>query len=752
MRKRIIFTAGVFICHSPLMMAEERLPERCPIPAPNLFLPSDLAPDLGAVTVDADNAQFVEQGTSVFTGNVEVFRGGQQLNANRATYNQVTGKVTAQGDVRLRDSDMVIEADQVEWSTIEDKGSLIDAKYLIRESRARGEASHIFRQGTQQTDLKNATYTTCAEGDNAWLLQARDVDLNHETAVGSARNVVLRMGGWPVLYTPYITFPLNDERKSGFLIPSIGSSTKTGFDVSTPYYWNIAPNQDATLTPRYMSDRGMMLIGEYRYLIEQGEGLFDAGYLSQDRLRTDGDIQNPNYNDSRQHFSWQHQGRFSSRWRNYVDYNYVSDRNYLEDFSSNLNLSSTTHLNRLARVDYSGDIWRFGARVQGYQTLFEEVEKPYQRLPQLTLNGLLPNQAYGLTYELKSEMTAFDHDERVKGQRFDFEPAVSLPLGTAGFFATPRVALKTSYYNLDNLNQNPQFNQSSVSRTLPIISLDTGLFFERPLKFGNGNYTQTLEPRAFYLYIPYRNQDDIPVFDTNLRTFNMGSLFSYDRFTGPDRVGDANQLSLALTTRFIDERTGRDRLALTFGQIQYFSNREVGVVPDQPEDKSSDSDYIAEVIASITRKWTASGQLQWNPDNSRTSLSSVQLRYRGENGGVFNVAHRYRRINDTALFLNPNITGLEQVDISAALPINDTWSVIGRHYRSLDENRALETLAGLEYNSCCWSTRFVFRDYINNIASDDRNTAFYVEIQLKGLGSFGDRTDNLLQRSIVGYD
>lgn len=752
MRKRILYTAGLCFFQLPLAMAQDVIPERCDLPAPSLFLESDLDPELSAVNVDADNAQIVDIGTSVFTGNVNVLRAGQELKANRATYNRQTGNVTAQGEIRLRDSEMLLHAEQVEWSMTENSGALIDADYLVRQSRARGEASHVFRRGTQQTDLKGATYTTCAEGDNAWLLRAGDVNLDHDREIGTAKNVVVRVAGVPVFYTPYISFPLSDARKSGFLIPSIGSSSKTGFDVSTPYYWNIAPNQDATLNPRYMSDRGLLLSGEYRYLTEGGEGLFDAGYLSEDKLRTDGDIQNPNFNESRQHFTWQHQGRFSSRWSNYVDYNYVSDRNYLEDFSGNLNISSTTHLNRLAMVNYSGDIWRFGARVQGYQTLFEEVEDPYQRLPQLTLNGLLPDQAYGLTYELNSEMTAFDHDDRVTGQRFDFEPAVSLPLGTASFFATPRVAVKNSYYNLDNLNQSPQFNQSSVSRTVPIVSFDTGLFFERPLKFGDGNYTQTLEPRAFYLYVPYRDQDDIPIFDTNLRTFSMGSLFSYDRFTGPDRIGDANQLSLALTTRFINERTGRDVLSLTLGQIQYFSDREVGILPIQPEEDRTDSDYIAEVIANITQKWTARGQIQWNPDQSQTSLSSVQLRYRSDNGGIFNIAHRYRRINDIAFLLNPNITELEQVDVSASLPLNDTWSVIGRHYRSLDDSKALETLAGFEYNSCCWSTRFVFRDYINNIQSDERNTAFYVEVQLKGLGSFGNKTDSLLQRSIVGYE
>ena len=753
MRKLMILTAGICACYSTGSFAFDKniLPARCDRPDTGFFLPSGLNPELSEVNVDADNAQIVENGTSVFTGDVEVLRGNQQLNANRATYIHLTEEVTAQGNVELRDSEMFVQAEQAEWSLFDDEGAMIDAAYRVRQQNARGNASYVFRQGTAKTDLNDATYTTCAEDDEFWILEADEVNLNHETAVGTAEDVVLRLKGVPVFYTPYISFPLNDERKSGFLIPSIGNSDETGFDLITPYYWNIAPNQDATLTPRYMSDRGLLLSGEYRYLTNNSEGILDAGFLGSDKLRRDGDDLNPYYQEDRKHFSWQHQGRFSSRWSNVVDYNYVSDRNYLEDFSGNLSLSSTTHLRRMARVNYSGDIWRFGAMAQGFQTLFVDVAEPYQQLPQLTLRGFLPDQALGLTYELESEFTAFDSNERVTGQRFDMEPSISLPWGNPGAFVTPRVALKQTNYSLDNLDRQPQFEESSISRTVPILSMDSGLVFERPLKFAGNDFIQTLEPRAFYLYIPERDQDDIPLFDTNLRTFTMGSLFSHDRFTGPDRVGDANQLTLALTNRIIDEETGRERLSLTFGQIQYFANRNVTLRRNQADEERSDSDYIAEVIAHITENWTASGQIQWDPDNNRTSVGTTQLRYRGDNGGIFNVSHRYRREGELDTQFS-NIIGLEQVDISASLPINDTWSVIGRYYRSLDDQRTLETLAGFEYNSCCWATRFVFRDYINDINSDDRNTAFFIEIQLKGLGSFGNKTDNLLQESIIGYE
>lgn len=755
MRKLMILSAGIVSCFAPLVSAESyHVPSQCPRPDANFFLPEDALTDETEIDFQSDTAQLVDLGTSVFTGKVDVRRGGQKLNANRATYNQTTGMVTAQGDVHLRDSEMSIFGDQAEWNLNDDSGSLIDAKYQMKQMNARGEATHVNRQGMQSTHLKNATYTTCMEDDDFWKLNANEVDLDHDEGVGRAYGVVLRMMDVPVFYTPYISFPISDERKSGFLIPSIGNSNETGFDVSTPYYWNIAPEMDATLTPRYMSDRGLMLIGEYRYLTADSEGLVDAGFLSNDNLRSNGDEINPNYNESRKHFSFQQEGRYARRWRTQVDYNYVSDRAYLEDFSGNLSLSSTTHLNRLLNVNYYGDIWRFGARVQGYQSLLEEVQDPYQRLPQLTLNGLLPDQAYGLSYEFNSEFTAFDHDELVKGQRLNLEPGVSLPMGTAGFFVTPRVALKQSYYSLDNLRAQSQFNESSISRTLPVVSLDSGLIFERPMSIAGNKMIQTLEPRAFYLYIPYRNQDDIPLFDTNLRTFGMGSMFSHDRFTGPDRIGDANQVTVGLTSRFIDEETGREKLRMTVGQIQYFSDRKVNLRPDARE-TTSDSDYIAEAVASITKEWALAGQIQWDPDTTQSSMSSLQLRYRSDDGGVFNIAHRYRRDDGENRF------PLDQVDVSGSVPINDRWSVIGRYYRSLRDSTTLESLAGVEYHSCCWATRIVYRDYIkdtdfiNNINGgidgENRTKAIYFEIELKGLGRFGKKSESLLENSIMGY-
>jgi len=742
MRKLIVLSTVTLSCFSAPILAEPTVWQHCDLTKNTGFLPYTPSTDQDLVDVHADNAQLVNNGTSVFTGNVIVRRGGQELTADRATYNQNAGIVTAQNKLRLRDSEIILEADQAEWSMTSDEGALIGAEYRLREMHARGDASHVYRKGLWQTALQNATYTTCAEGDNFWQLKATTVDLDHKSGVGTAKDVVVRIKDVPVFYTPYITFPLNDERKSGFLVPSIGSSTETGFDVQTPYYWNIGPGRDATITPRYMSDRGLQLNGEYRYLYEQGFGEIQLGLLASDDLKNDGDDINPYYGEDRKHFSFEHTSNFQSRWSSEIDYNYVSDDAYLEDFGSNLSLASTTHLNRRLNVNYNGDNWVFTGRLQGYQTITDAI-KPYQRLPQLLLQGELPDQVMGLSYGLRTEYVAFEHDDLVAGHRVDIEPSLSLPMQSAAAFMTPRVALKHTQYDLqDNI---AGVTDTSPTRTLPIASVDTGLFFERDIKISNQGYLHTLEPRAFYLYIPERNQNDIPVFDSSLRTFSFGQLFSYDRFSGTDRIGDANQLSLALTSRVIDPQTGREKFKASLGQIRYFSDREV-ILPSGLKGTRSDSDMVAEVSAAITNEWTARGELQWDPHGDTSNLSAMQLRYRGDNGRLLNISHRYRRDGVSTL------DGLEQVDISGRLPIGKQWSLIGRYYRSIRDGELLEGLAGVEYESCCWATRLVVRDYVNDVTDKDRNLAILLQVELKGLGNFGQKSDALLERSILGFD
>ncbi len=740
MRKGFILIGFIFFGFSVVVLAELN-GQQCDSINNTNFLPPVKNPQETEVDVKADDAQLIENGISVFTGNVIVNRGGQELKADRATYNQISGDVTAQGDIQIRDSEIILHAQQAEWDLSKDSGKLLDAEYQLRKNHARGSADSVYRQGVESTRLKGASYTTCKVGDNAWLLESSNVHLDHVKNVGVARNVKIRLANVPVFYTPYLSFPLSDERKSGFLTPSLGNSDATGFELQTPYYWNIAPDKDATITPRYMSDRGLMLNSEFRYLYRRHKGKIDAGFLLNDQLKRANGRLNPNYKDDRKHFSLQHSGYFLSHWNTNIDYNYVSDDNYLEDFGSNLSLASTTHLNRQLTIAYAGNNWDFTGKLQGYQTL-TNANAPYQKLPQLRLTSSFPTQFMGIRYGVKAEFVDFDHSDKVSGQRLDIEPSLSLPWSSPSAFVTPRIALRHTRYRLtDNVTT---AIDKKPTRTAPVVSLDSGLFFDREMQLAKTSYLHTLEPRAFYLYIPERNQDDIPVFDSSLRTFNIGQLFAYDRFSGTDRIGDANQLSIALTSRIINQQTGRESFHITLGQIQYFQNRKVTLNNTAKETRSS-SDLVAEVAASLAKEWIVRGEMQWDPDQSKTNMSAVRLQYRSDNGRILNFSHRYRRDNVS------NIAGLEQLDISARLPITKQWSVVGRWYRSLKENQTLETLAGVEYDSCCWATRLVVRDYVNNTFDSNRNLAIFFQIELKGLGNFGQRADSLLENSILGY-
>jgi len=723
------------------MAKQDTLPY-CDLTKNTGFLSATSRVDEKLVDVQADNAQLVGKGTSIFKGNVVVKRGGQELTTDRATYNQSSGIVTAQNRMRLRDKNIILDAEQAEWSLNSDEGVLIDAEYLLRRSHARGKANYVSKNGASETDLYSASYTTCLKDDNFWSLKASEVNLDHKEAVGSATDVIVRIKDVPVFYTPYITFALDDERKSGLLVPSIGSSSETGLDIQTPFYWNIAPGSDVTITPRYMSDRGLQINGEYRYIYEQGKGEVNLGFLESDDLKNDSDLINPFYGEDRKHLSLKHSSRFKSGWSSYIDYNYVSDSAYLEDFGSNLSLASTTHLKRGLKVNYNGNNWVFKGKIQGYQTI-TNTTKPYQRLPQLMLKGTVPDHYLGLSYGLHAEFTEFDHADLVAGRRIHIEPSMSLPLQSAAAFMTSRVSLKHTSYDL-NANT-VGLRDNSPSRTLPVLSVDTGLFFERDMTISNTSYIHTIEPRAFYLYVPDRDQSDIPIFDSSMRTFHFGSLFAHNHFSGNDRVGDANRLSMALTSRIINPETGQVHLRASLGKIQHFQDRDV-VMPSMKKGTRTDSDMVAEVSAAIAKDWAFRGELQWNPHGNTSNLSALQLRYRGDKQQLLNISHRYRRDGTSPL------NGIEQVDISGRLPISNQWSVVGRYYRSIREGSLLEGLAGVEYQSCCWATRLVIRDYVNDASDQDRNLALMFQVELKGLGNFGKRTDALLGRSILGYD
>ena len=708
--------------------AEENAWSQC---GPGWVLPErpqverDLA-DPDSIFVTADSADMVEGGVSVLTGNVIVDRGGEQIGADEIRYDEPGQSIDAEGNVRYWSPGFHARGDSGSTSLQNDQSTLENASFMDLASHGRGTAERVVVSGQDRVDARRATYTTCNPDSADWLLAASRIKLNRTTDVGTATNVWVKFKKMPVLYSPYLSFPLSDNRKTGFLVPSFRVSESTGVEATVPYYFNIAPNYDATLALRPMSDRGVQSQGEFRYLKEWGEGLFGVEYLPNDSK----------FDDDRTAFRFQHGGEFITRWRADANFDWVSDSNYFEDLGTELSVSSQSFLERRADLTYTGDAFWARARAQGYQTIDETLasdSRPYERLPQLYATTSLSERNRQLNFGAFAEAVNFQRDASVTGTRLDLRPSFSYPFRTPGTFVVPSASLRYTYYKLDGVTAGAE---EEPDRLLPTLSLDSGLFFERSLHIGEGSFIHTLEPRAFYLLVPFEGQGNLPVFDTGEYTFTFAQLFREDRFSGADRVGDANQLSLALTSRLLSA-DGEEIVRGSIGQIRYFRDRKV-TLPDVPQGTQDGSDLAAEVAASFAHRWRVLGAILWNPGDEQTNRSTLSLRYQPDQRRVINLAYRFTRD------LN------EETDVSVAWPLARNWRAVGRFNYSLEENTTLEAFAGIEYESCCWGLRLVGRRYLANTLGEHSN-AIFLELELKGLAGLGTGARGFLETSIPGY-
>ena len=684
--------------------------------------------ELSGSELSAERAEMQGQ-VYVLTGDAVVDRAGRRVQADRIRYDEALGEVQADGNVRLDEAALSVTGSSARLLLDSDQGEIEDVRYEVYAQHARGQAQLARQESPVRKVFDKATYTTCDEDREAWRLNAGEVVLQEDEGVGTARNAWLEIADMPVLYTPYISFPIDDRRKSGLLVPSWGSSQNGGTEFALPYYWNIAPHRDATITPRVLAKRGLQMQGEFRYLNPTNRGELGLEYLPGDSEYADED---------RRLVRVDHSGRPLRRLAVDVHAADVSDDQYFEDLGSDLEVSSTTHLERLAQAAYFGTGWTLTGRVQDFQTVDSTVlpaNQPYKRLPQLLLNAAPRTRPYGVELTLMSELVQFDHDEQVDGTRVDLQPRLSLPLGGAAWFLTPAASVRHTQYSLDDQTLG---RDEDPSRTTPIATVDSGLFFERNVDlFGNG-LLQTLEPRAFYLYVPHEDQADLPVFDTALRDFNFQQMFEDNRFTGPDRMGDANQLTLAATTRLLDPLTGTQHASFSLGEIFYFRDREVTLSNNQPASEQSASNLVAELDLRLSRSWKTVAGLQWDPFESKTERSSIRFQYRPDPRHLLNFSYRYRS------------NQLEQIDTSALWYFNPRWHGVVRWNYSLPDNELLEGLAGVEYESCCWIMRVMARSYISDIQGE-KNDAILFQLELKGLTSFGDPIEHLLEDGILGY-
>ena len=670
-------------------------------------------------------AQLIPEPRASMSGGVLVRRGDRLAGAESADYDPETRSLHLQGDVNYRDPDSEIFSQSADFAYDTGQIRFEDAEFLLSKSNSRGAAGvlQISQDGT--LDLENVNYTTCPPGSNDWLIEAGSINLDTGTGVGTARNVKLRFQGVPIFYFPYLSFPISDERKSGVLTPTIGSAGRSGNEISMPYYWNIRDNYDATFSPRWLSDRGLQLGTEFRYLTERNNGR--AVFEILDDSQT---------NESRHHFFLEHQTLFDNGWRNVIDIDEVSDAQYFEDLGGTLSLSSTTHLNRNVQIDFFGEHWALFAQVQDYQTLDETIlqtDQPYQRIPQIRVSGLYPEQFLGLNLGFSGELVNFDRDTGVTGWRLDAAPAIELPVERPGWFIKPAVILEHTRYQLEDRLPG---QSSNPNRTLPIASVDTGMILERTMK-RSGRLLQTIEPRLLYVYVPFRDQTELPVFDTISPDLNFVQLYQKNRFLGVDRIGDTSQVSVGITSRILDIDTGEELVSATIGQSLYLIDQRV-TLPDQPVPIANSSDYIAEIRFLLFQNFNFDLGHQWGSEGQGTTQSQARLQYRPQSNKVLNLAYRFRR------------DSLEQGDISMSWPITRNWNFVGRYNYSFRDRESLEQFYGFEYESCCWGLRMVSRRFLST-RDGTRDTSFGLQLVLKGMSSVGTAADKMLERGILGY-
>ena len=683
-------------------------------------------PDVVEFLTGEFEAQLADGPAASMSGGVVLRRGDRLAGAETASYDPAQRALNLTGGVRYEDPDSLVLSDSAEFAYDSGRIRFEGAEFEVGPDNARGAANILEINQDGRLRLVEVSYTTCPPESNDWIIEAGEIELNTRTGVGKARSVRLRFQGVPILYTPYLSFPITDARKSGVLTPEIGSTGRSGNELSIPYYWNIAENYDATFTPRLLTDRGLQVGTEFRYLLENSDGKLEVEYLPDDNK----------FNDNRHLLRFGHQTLFANGWRNQIDFSDVSDNQYFEDLGGSLSISSITHLNRSLAFDFFGENWSLFGRVQEYQTIDSAIlpgDEPYQRLPQIYARGFWPDSVLGLTYGLDTEVVYFDRDVGVTGWRLNAVPQVELPIEKPGWFVIPAVVVDHTRYDLQNTIAG---QDQQPSRTVPIVSLDTGLILER-LMNTEERRIQTLEPRLLYVHAPFREQSGLPVFDTIVPDLNLVQLYRKNRFLGVDRIADTDQVSVGITSRIIDVNSGRELMSATIGQALYLSKQGV-TLPGEPPIVSDSSDYIAEVRFLIYDNLNFDVGHQWSGGDRGTAQSEARLQYRPQSNKILNLAYRFRR------------QSLEQGDVSWSWPLSQSWNFVGRYNFSFRDNEVLEQFYGLEYESCCWGLRLVSRRHIST-RDGTRDSSFGLQLVLKGMTSVGTKADRLLERGILGY-
>ncbi|HEY1076966.1 MAG TPA: LPS assembly protein LptD [Fontimonas sp.] len=681
----------------------------------------DFSPDPRLI-LDADRADLLSGGLSSLTGSVRLRYGDKEFTADQLDFDKEAGTVAVNAESNFRNEELLIRSESASFDLNNETGLFNDTSFVLIERAARGTSQRVELARDATVELEGVRYTSCAPGTDTWYLEASEIKLDTDEGLGTAKHARLRFMGVPILYAPWFQFPIDDRRRSGLLFPVIGETDKTGWDFRVPLYLNLAPNYDATITPRYMSDRGVQIDTEAQYLLRRAEGSLGYEYLSEDRAT----------GERRDFTEFSHRGVLSSRLGMDIHYAEVSDPAYFEDLGGTVDLSSITHLERSARFIYNAPAaYTVQALFQDYQTIasnLDPIDDPYRRVPQIRIDAITRNGLWNTRVGADAEYVNFVRSSSVEGQRIDLHPYLRWERDRVAWFAKSQIDYRYTAYELTDTAAGVD---STQDRALPQFSAEAGLRFER---IDESGALQTLEPRLYYLFVPTENQDSLPVFDSGEPDFDFTQLFARNRFSGEDRISDANQFAVALTGRQLDANTGNVRASASFGQLFRFEAPEVRL-PDEVAPPRGATDFIGSVNVQLSDRWTALIDTQWSPKSSNFTRTAAGMRYRSERRWA-ELAYRFRE------------DLLEQTDLIVSTPVYGGVSLVGRWRYSIADDHTLDSMAGLSYETCCWAVHTSYRRYVADTRGDF-NSGVYLQLELKGLARIGSGMTDLFPNSMV---
>ena len=707
-----------------------------------------------SVEIEGDSLETLLDRKMKAKGNAILKKGNKTIKAEVIEYDQISEKLITQGNTSIDLEKISLSGTKLNYRLSDQTGKMEDVTFNIKSDKKeetivqkgiqvtkryydfRGDAKAIFFEGENKTKLESSRLTTCEVDSNDWYIKSKNMEIDTKKDQVKASHASLDFKGVPIFYMPSTSFSLNKNRQSGFLSSTFGTTSKSGFEFRVPYYFNISPNMDATLTARYLGKRGPLADGEFRYLTENYSGFNQLQYMNHDQSSGQ---------DNRYYVKLDHRHKFNNGWSASYNYQKVSDDTYFSDLATMIQVTSVVNLPQRANINYAGDTWKFNALTEKYQTLTDASNSPYQRLPQLDLSGRKDFDSYILDF--KSQWAYFDRDEKftstytdaqkITGSRLTLTPGITVPFTETYGYIKPKLSANVRSYNLNN---------SSVSNKdilTPIVSVDSGMYFDRTVNLLNQNFTNTLEPRLFYVYIPYKGQSALPNFDTGLADLNMQTLFSENQYNGQDRINDANQLTASITSKFLD-KNGKERLSGVVAQRYYFADRKI--FGTELDAKKANSDIFMGGTARLANSMNLDAMFQYDPTSSKLLRSTLSSRYNPEPGKMLNLS--YRMIDN----VSDNTQDLKVFNAAGQWPLGNRFYSIARYNYDLKTSQTIEVLGGVEYDGGCWVARTIF-DRISLPTNPEPNYTFFMQLELNGLGTIGSdarKLNNFLYRNVPG--